>query len=48
MNAPNSTKTATLTFSDGSPSLQFPIMSGTIGPEVVDIKTLYGKSGRFT
>ena len=41
-------KTATLTFSDGSPSLEFPIMPGTIGPEVVDIKTLYGKSGRFT
>jgi len=48
MTAPNSTKSATLTFSDGSPPLQFPIMSGTIGPEVVDIKTLYGKSGRFT
>ena len=41
-------KSATLTFSDGSPQLEFPIMPGTIGPEVVDIKTLYGKSGRFT
>src|SRR5512145_1463492 len=48
MTAPTPTKSATLTFSDGSPPLQFPIMAGTIGPEVVDIKTLYGKSGRFT
>ena len=42
------TKTATLSFSDGSPSLEFPIMPGTVGPEVIDIKTLYGKSGKFT
>src|SRR5438876_4025735 len=48
MTAPAPSKSATLNFSDGSPSLEFPIMPGTIGPEVVDIKTLYGKSGRFT
>jgi len=48
MTAPTSTKSATLTFSDGSPELKFPIIAGTIGPEVIDIKTLYGKSGRFT
>ena len=40
--------TATLTFSDGSPSVEFPILSGTIGPEVIDIRTLYGKTGKFT
>ncbi|MBP6771095.1 MAG: citrate (Si)-synthase [Reyranella sp.] len=48
MNTPGKTKSATLSFTDGSPSLEFPIMPGTIGPEVIDIKTLYGKSGKFT
>jgi citrate synthase len=48
MNTPSKTKTATLSFSDGSPSIEFPIMPGTVGPEVIDIKTLYGKSGKFT
>ena len=41
-------RTATLSFSDGSPSITFPVLSGTIGPEVVDIRTLYGKTGKFT
>ncbi|HZQ62846.1 MAG TPA: citrate/2-methylcitrate synthase, partial [Casimicrobiaceae bacterium] len=41
-------RTATLSFSDGSPSLTFPILEGTVGPEVVDIRALYGKTGRFT
>src|SRR5213075_804604 len=40
--------TATLSFSDGSPSVTFPILPGTIGPEVTDIRTLYGKTGKFT
>jgi len=40
--------TATLQFSDGSPSVTFPILTGTIGPQVIDIRTLYGKTGRFT
>src|SRR5438132_7189205 len=40
--------TATLSFSDGSPSVTFPILPGTIGPEVADIRTLYGKTGKFT
>src|SRR5438132_128762 len=39
---------ATLSFSDGSPSVTFPILPGTIGPEVADIRTLYGKTGKFT
>ena len=39
---------ATLSFSDGSPSLEFPVYKGTIGPDVIDIRTLYGKTGRFT
>jgi citrate synthase len=41
-------RTATLSFSDGSPSAEFPILSGTIGPDVVDIRALYAKTGRFT
>src|SRR6266446_3220501 len=40
--------TATLSFSDGSPPVTFPVLPGTIGPEVADIRTLYGKSGKFT
>jgi citrate synthase len=44
----NSTKKATLSFSDGSPSVEFPIYEGTVGPEVVDIRKLYGQTGRFT
>jgi citrate synthase len=41
-------RTATLTFSDGSPSVTFPLLPGTLGPDVIDIRTLYGKTGRFT
>jgi citrate synthase len=40
-------KKATLTLHDGR-KLEFPVLSGTIGPDVVDIRTLYGKSGVFT
>ena len=39
---------ATLSFSDGSPSLEFPIYKGSIGPDVIDIRKLYGSSGKFT
>ena len=41
-------RTATLTFSDGSPSVTFPLIPGSVGPDVIDIRTLYGKTGRFT
>ena len=40
-------KKATLTLNDGT-SLEFPVLTGTIGPEVIDIRSLYGKSGMFT
>ncbi|MFN3629031.1 MAG: citrate synthase [Casimicrobiaceae bacterium] len=40
--------TATLSFSDGSPSVEFPVLKGTIGPDVVDIRSLYAKTGKFT
>ena len=44
----NSDAKATLSFSDGSPSIDFPIYKGTIGPAVVDIRKLYGATGKFT
>ena len=39
---------ATLSFSDGTPSVDFPIYKGTIGPDVVDIRKMYGATGKFT
>jgi citrate synthase len=39
---------ATLTFSDGSPGAEFPVYSGTIGPDVIDIRKLYAQTGKFT
>ena len=40
-------KKATLTLSDGR-SFELPTLPGTVGPEVVDIRSLYGKAGVFT
>jgi citrate synthase len=40
-------KKATLTLHDGR-HIDFPVLSGSIGPDVVDIRTLYGKTGVFT
>src|SRR3989440_1157098 len=40
-------KTAQLKLPDGK-SLEFPVLSGSTGPDVVDIRALYGKSGMFT
>jgi citrate synthase len=39
---------ATLSFSDGSPSIDMPIYTGTVGPDVIDIRKLYGATGKFT
>ncbi|MEC5397105.1 citrate synthase [Uliginosibacterium sp. H1] len=39
-------KNATLSL-DGQ-SYEFPVLSGTIGPDVIDIRSLYAKSGAFT
>jgi citrate synthase len=41
-------RTATLTFSDGAPPVTFPVLAGTLGPDVVDIRTMYAKTGKFT
>ncbi|MGZ5201001.1 MAG: citrate synthase [Telluria sp.] len=39
---------ATLSFSDGSQPIDFPIYKGSIGPDVLDIRKLYGQTGKFT
>jgi citrate synthase len=41
-------RTVTLNYSDGAPSVTFPIVAGTVGPDVIDIRPLYGKTGQFT
>jgi citrate synthase len=39
---------ATLSFSNGSPSIEMPIYQGSVGPDVVDIRKLYAQTGMFT
>ncbi|TXT39922.1 MAG: citrate synthase [Comamonadaceae bacterium] len=39
---------ATLSFSNGSPSVDLPVYQGTVGPDVIDIRKLYGQTGMFT
>ena len=39
---------ASLSFSDGSPSMELPIYKGSVGPDVIDIRKLYAQSGKFT
>jgi citrate synthase len=41
-------KLATLTFTDGTPPIDFPVLSGSIGPDVIDVRALYAKTGKFT
>jgi len=33
---------ATLSFTNGQPSVEMPVYKGTIGPDVIDIRKLYG------
>jgi len=40
-------KVANLKLPDGR-TIDFPVLSGTVGPDVVDIRTLYGRAGVFT
>ena len=40
-------KTATLKLPDGR-TIELPVRQGTMGPEVIDIGTLYAKTGMFT
>ena len=39
---------ATLSFSNGSPSVELPVYGGSVGPDVVDIRKLYAQTGMFT
>ena len=39
---------ATLSFSNGSPSMDLPVYQGNVGPDVIDIRKLYGQTGMFT
>ena len=39
---------ATLSFSNGSPSVDLPVYHGNIGPDVIDIRKLYAQTGMFT
>jgi citrate synthase len=39
---------ATLSFSNGSPSVELPVYKGNIGPDVIDIRKLYAQTGMFT
>src|SRR5471030_2798945 len=39
---------ATLSFSNGSPSVDLPVYQGTVGPDVIDIRKLYAQTGMFT
>jgi len=46
MDAKTNSKSATLTV--GGKSHDFPVRSGTVGPEVIDISKLYAQAGMFT
>ena len=39
---------ATLSFSNGTPRIDIPVYNGSIGPDVMDIRKLYGQTGMFT
>ena len=39
---------ATLQFSNGKEAIDMPVYQGNIGPDVIDIRKLYGQSGMFT
>ena len=39
---------ATLSFSNGSSSIEMPVYHGNVGPDVVDIRKLYAQTGMFT
>ena len=39
---------ATLSFSNDDAPVEFPVYQGTTGPDVIDIRKLYGATGKFT
>ncbi|MGH7038452.1 MAG: citrate (Si)-synthase, partial [Stellaceae bacterium] len=46
----NNLTTGTVTLTDDSTgkSVQLPVLGGTVGPHVIDIRKLYAQSGYFT
>ena len=43
-----SNKTITLTDNQSGDSCELPVISGSVGPDVIDIRKLYSQTGRFT
>ena len=41
-------KGASLSFEDGSTGSDFPVLSGTVGPQAVDIRSMLGTTGKVT
>ena len=41
-------KKATVSFSDGTESIVLPVLKGSFGPDVIDIRDLYKSTGKFT
>ena len=41
-------KSINLTLNDQDKQFELPILSGSMGPDVIDIRRLYGQSGLFT
>ncbi|MCW5748586.1 MAG: citrate (Si)-synthase [Alphaproteobacteria bacterium] len=44
----SSNRSVTLTDDASGKSWKFPVMPGTVGPEVIDVRKLYGDTGMFT
>lgn len=47
MSDPTSRTAVSLSVRDGK-SVEFPVLQGTIGPDVIDVRKLYGQTGMFT
>ena len=45
---PHNEHTITLTDNVTGESIKLPIIKGTIGPDVIDVRTLYGLANKFT
>ena len=44
----NGSKTITLSLDGKDQSISLPVLDGSVGPDVVDIRKLYGETGMFT
>jgi citrate synthase len=47
-NPPASNEYVTLTDHSNGKTYDFPLMPGSVGPKVIDVRSLYGRSGHFT